>query len=76
MMLHHLGSWDDAGLWESLREHVTLGGYVHPKVGRFHCGSQPLSLEGRVVSFGMLLPLVFWGDYFMSRGAYTLASSL
>ena len=25
MMLHHLGSWDDAGLWGSLREHVTLG---------------------------------------------------
>ena len=76
MMLHHLGSWDDADLWGSLREHVTLGGYVHPKVGRFHCGSQPLSLEGRVVSFGMLLPQVFWGDYLMSRGAYTLASSL
>ena len=29
-----------------------------------------------MVSFGMLLPLVFLGDYFMSRGAYTLASSL
>ena len=26
MMLHHLGSWDDADLWGSLREHVTLGG--------------------------------------------------